>query len=170
MLSFTHATFSATITALFLNNAVAAAIGAVAGLLPDLDTPRSLAGRLLFPVSGWLSRWGHRQVTHSLIGSGVFAVFTLPVLFWGVTGYLALQIGYGCGWLLDAASKTGVPALYPSPRRLVFPLDPEFRLRTGSLTERILQGVFVCAAAGGRAAVGGRGWHGGDVPQSLGHP
>ena len=47
--------------------------------------------------------------------------------------------------VLDACSKTGVPILYPNPRRGVFPLDPNFRIKTGSITERLFCGLLAIA-------------------------
>lgn len=140
MLSLTHATFSAMTVALTLCTADMRLIGlgALAGLLPDVDTPNSWPGRLLFPISAVVSRWGHRQITHSLMGTAIAWVCFSPLLWLGSNWYWAAAIGYLSGWLLDAASKTGVPIFYPSLKRLVFPLDPEFRLKTGSTTERLL--------------------------------
>lgn len=145
MQSLSHATFSATITSLALctGNPLIIATGAIAGLLPDIDTPNSWPGRILFPLSSLVSKWGHRQVTHSFVGTAIAALLFLPLLVLGVQWYAAAVIGYSAGWLFDAASKTGVPALWPDPRRLVFPLNPEFRLKTGSITERLLQAVLV---------------------------
>ena len=143
MLSFTHLLFSGAASALLLNDPVLAGVSALAGLLPDVDTPRSLPGRLLFPISRVVGRWGHRQVTHSLMGSIIMAMVTLPVLVWAPLVWVAIQVGYFTGWILDAASKSGVPVLYPSPKRLVFPFDPNFRLKTGSPVERLFQAVLV---------------------------
>lgn len=154
MLSTTHLLFSGTICALAFGDPIAALIGGAAGLLPDLDTPRSLPGRILAPVSAIVSKWGHRQITHSLIGSGAIALFSAPVLVLGGKWWLVVQLGYLCGWLLDAASKSGVPALYPSPKRLVFPYDPNFRLTTGSPTERLFQGLLVLIAIATLQSIG----------------
>ena len=116
---------------------------ALAGLLPDLDTPNSWPGRILRPLSLLISHWGHRQVTHSLLGSAIAALCFLPLVLLGWNWYFAANLGYGAGWLLDAASKTGVPIFWPGAKRLVFPFDAQFRLKTGSLTERLFQLVLI---------------------------
>ena len=50
-------------------------VGAVllGATLPDIDHPRSPIGRLFLPLSRYLnSRHGHRTLTHSLLGLGIF--------------------------------------------------------------------------------------------------
>lgn len=150
MQSLSHATFSATVTALALctTDPRLIVLGGFCGLMPDLDTPNSFLGRLLKPISRIVSKWGHRQITHSLMGTAIAWVLFLPLAVFGHQVYWAAAIGYLCGWLFDAASKTGVPLFYPSPGRLVFPFDPTYRLKTGSLTERLLQVVLILLLGG----------------------
>jgi len=147
MMSLTHAAFSTTTVALALCTAdpVLLIVGAIASQLPDLDTPDSYIGRVLRPLSDFVSRWGHRQITHSLLGTAIAWVVLLPLLIFSAEVYWSASIGYLSGWLLDACSKTGVPILYPNPRRGVFPLDPNFRLKTGSITERLFCGLMSIA-------------------------
>jgi inner membrane protein len=151
MRTLTHLAFSATVTsaALCTGEPVTVAVGAVCGALPDIDTPNSWTGRLLRPISRIVERGGHRQITHSFVGSAIFAALALPLWFfvdWWL--YAAAIIGYSSGWLLDAGSKTGVPALYPRQKRLVFPYDPAFRLATGSLSEKVFGLVCIAALVG----------------------
>jgi membrane-bound metal-dependent hydrolase YbcI (DUF457 family) len=105
-------------------------------LLPDIDTPTSLIGRLCRPLASWLERRiGHRTVTHSFLG---LAVAVLPVLPFGVIDWhwpLAYALGYLSHLLVDAANPPGVPLLYPSPVRAVFPGRETLRLLEGSSGE-----------------------------------
>lgn len=158
MRSFTHLAFSATVTSAFLctSDPLLVAFGAAAGCLPDVDTKNSWTGRILRPVSYFVEQFGHRQITHSLLGSFFFGVSTVAAYFllkyfdgsdafWEM---LAANIGYSSGWLLDAGSKTGVPIFYPLQKRLVFPFDPNFRLSTGTLSEKVFGLVVLCGLAG----------------------
>lgn len=125
----------------------AEAVWAAAGsLLPDIDTPTSLVGKVCPPLSQWLERhWGHREVTHSLLAVAVITLVTVPV---------ALQVGYG-GWatalvigylshlLLDANTKSGVKLFHPSAVRAVIPGKENLRIASGSIQERILCVAFV---------------------------
>ena len=68
--------------------AVGAAL-ALGSLLPDLDTAHSGLGRWAKPVSRQLERrFGHRTLTHSLIGLALLAcgsswlLLLNPALFW----------------------------------------------------------------------------------------
>jgi inner membrane protein len=120
---------------------------AVGALLPDLDAGESLLKRFaiggiapLAPVSAVLHRTlGHRGLLHSLAGIGIFtALCALPVALW--LGWLfgaALMLGYASHIAADAATKSGVPLLYP--RRKRYHLLPKgWRLTTGSLAEEML--------------------------------
>lgn len=151
MRTFTHLAFSATVTsaALCTGEPVTIACGAICGALPDVDTPNSWTGRILRPISALVSKFGHRQITHSLLGSLIFAALALPLWFVASpTIYFAAVIGYSSGWLLDAGSKTGVPALFPRQKRLVFPFDPAYRFSTGSLSEKVFGLVMLAALVG----------------------
>lgn len=145
MMSLTHMAFSTSVTALALctYDPGLLIVSAIASQLPDLDTPNSRIGRILAPVSAIVSKYGHRQITHSLLGTAIAWAIFLPLLYFGHLWYWSAALGYLSGWLLDAASKTGVPIFYPSPKRGVFPLDPEFRIRTGSTVERLFQAIVI---------------------------
>lgn len=112
-----------------------AALGA---FLPDADTPSSKAGLCFYPLAVWLERrFGHRTVTHSLVGVGIFALLIAPLLFfgWGALWFSALLCGYASHLLADAATKAGVPLLWPSRARFVCPGNDALRIKTGSKAE-----------------------------------
>ena len=123
--------------------AVCAALGA---LLPDLDANRSTISHLsvahiqpFAPISSVLSRdWGHRGMTHSLIGLAAFAVLVSPIaLFWSWPIWAVLCLGYVSHLAADACTRSGIPLHYPNKRRFhLLPL--RWRFRTGSLAEDAL--------------------------------
>jgi membrane-bound metal-dependent hydrolase YbcI (DUF457 family) len=141
----THATFgfvftiaAGTVLGLALTPAVAACV-LLGALLPDIDTPTSWIGRCCRPLAGWLERRvGHRTLTHSLLG---LALVTLPALSlaWIDPHWpLAFVLGYLSHLLVDAANPPGVPLLYPSPVRAVFPGRESLRPSEGSRGEAVL--------------------------------
>ncbi len=118
----------------------AAALGA---LLPDVDTPSSRAGFCVYPLARYLERkFGHRTLTHSVFGTLAFALLCAPLLLVPAlhTLWPALLIGYFSHLLADAATKSGVPMLWPSRDRWVFPGHEKYRVKTGSKAEI---GVFL---------------------------
>jgi inner membrane protein len=144
MMIVTHTALSVAGTALSMGTADPIVLGAaaLAAQLPDIDTSKSLPGRILFPISRFLERrFPHRSVTHSFIATGLIALAGLPLMFWRQTVWQAVILGYFFGWFGDVFTKSGVCAFYPSSARLVIPGNPRMRLSTGSGAE-----VFVFAA------------------------
>lgn len=87
---------------------------AVGALLPDIDTTHSGLGKFCKPLSGWLERrYGHRTITHSLLGMAIVAVITSPLLLWLPSLFIWLQVGIFTHLILDTANIVGVPLLYP---------------------------------------------------------
>ena len=98
-------------------------------LLPDVDSQASVVGRLLPFLSRPLEqRFGHRQVTHSLlavviVGGGTWVVFG--------SGWWLLTAAYGSHLLVDMlVGFVGVPLLWPNQTRFYL-----IRLRPLSLQE-----------------------------------
>jgi membrane-bound metal-dependent hydrolase YbcI (DUF457 family) len=117
--------------------ALAAAI--LGALLPDIDSPKSTLGRLFPFVSVPLEqRWGHRTLTHGLGMVIGLAVVLSPVYALYQTLYCALLIGYLSHLFADCITKSGVPLFYPSPSVYVLPGNARYRVKTGSLAERII--------------------------------
>jgi inner membrane protein len=109
--------------------------GGLTALIPDIDSPYSKLGRVLFPVSYLIKHiTGHRGAFHSLaaaLGIALVLSFFLPfssqllqfkIIFYGMVSHL----------LLDALTPGGVPLLYPLSRRFSVPL-----VRTGGILEKI---------------------------------
>ncbi|AFY60843.1 metal-dependent hydrolase [Synechococcus sp. PCC 6312] len=138
MKAITHAALAATSTAAFLgeSNPLVLLASAIASQIPDVDTSKSVSGRILFPISSFIEqKFPHRSVTHSFIATAIIAVVLSPVLLLSRTIYGALVVGYFMGWFGDVFTKTGVAAFYPSQARLVIPGNPQLRLSTNSAAE-----------------------------------
>lgn len=117
--------------------------------LPDIDTPTSVFGRVVYPLARWIEgRVGHRTFTHSLLGWLLFGVVFLPIwVFVNYEMYIALMIGIISHNIIDMVNTTGVTFGYPCTRRWVFPYirayPTKYRIQTGSGTEFILLGMLV---------------------------
>jgi len=104
---------------------LACAFGSV---LPEVDKPDSLVGRF-FPFSPWIhERFGHRGLTHSLLGLALATAFFAPLALWRFELWLALLVGYLSHLVLDMATLEGVPLLWPKTTRCVFPGRDDLRL------------------------------------------
>ena len=101
-----------------------------AALLPDLDHHAAL-----LPHWPWLARYGHRQLSHSLV-LGLLWTATVWPLPSGWT--LALSAGFHSHVLLDMLTPAGVAWLWPLPWRCVWIPSSALRIRVGSLAERVL--------------------------------
>lgn len=150
MMAITHVAFSTSLTSLALGTANPAVLGmaAIASLLPDIDTSKSLIGRLFFPLSRWLeSHAVHRGITHSFFATGVLTLATYPLAAFGHEQlWHALILGYFLGWLADVFTKSGVEAFYPSKGRLIIPRNPNLRFGTRTNAEWFLLMVLVAVA------------------------
>jgi len=126
-------------------------------IIPDIDHPRSIIGKIFYPISAPLERrYGHRTITHSLIGWVIFsAIFTILVLFviW-ILGFVpnfgfsfsdlaprwiaAFSISYFSHLVLDMLNKRGSQMFWPDPGRDVIPKNPKFRPESGSKVEVLI--------------------------------
>lgn len=146
MLAATHAAFS---TVLYLGGAamfeyqvdpVSWGLAVFFSWMPDIDLPTSRVGRPLYWISAPLERrFGHRTITHSVIGVGVLAALAYPLYHFGFHAYYWAVLG-GC-WShiqIDMANIRGVDLLWPSPIRVVMPGKINYRLEVGSKAEMIV--------------------------------
>ena len=122
-------------------------VGAIGGLLPDIDVSTSISGRLFPWISGYFeSTMPHRSCTHSLVasvviasasyGTSIFLPNLLPIAS-------ALTIGYTFGWFADCFTRSGVEMFWPSPVRCVCPGNRNLRLSTGSSAEYSLLIILI---------------------------
>lgn len=104
----------------------------VGAALPEVDKPHSLVGRL-FPFSAWIhERFGHRGLTHSLLGLALVAGLAAPLALFARSVWLALLVGYTSHLVLDMATLEGVPLLWPKRTRHVFPGRDNLRIDQSS--------------------------------------
>jgi len=152
MLGISHLLISGTAASLLLQTAdpVLIAVGAIGGLLPDVDVSTSPAGRLFPWISGYFQEtMPHRSMTHSIVASAVIAIASygtaifIPKL---VPIASALTIGYTFGWFADCFTRGGVEMFWPSPVRCVCPGNRNLRLKTGSNAEYFILCILVAIA------------------------
>ncbi|MEA3494257.1 MAG: metal-dependent hydrolase [Candidatus Margulisiibacteriota bacterium] len=134
-----------------------AILGAV---MPDIDHPKSIIGKLFYFISAPIERrYGHRTITHSLIGLAIFTVifaviiglisFLPQISAWGWTDLpirwiAAFSISYFSHLVLDMFNRRGSQMFWPDPGRDVIPRNQRFRIKSGSRTEII---VFIVLLA-----------------------
>ena len=152
MLGISHLLISGTAASLLLQtaNPVLIVVGAIGGLLPDVDVSTSPAGRLFPWISGYFQEtMPHRSMTHSIVASAVIAIASygtaifIPKL---VPIASALTIGYTFGWFADCFTRGGVEMFWPSPVRCVCPGNRNLRLKTGSNAEYFILCILIAIA------------------------
>lgn len=135
------------------------AFAAVGSLMPDIDHEFSTVSQYPIPAPGvklspqkYIARFlqrhfGHRTITHSLLGLFIFCLATLPLGIWLDWGWwLALgPIGYLSHLVLDSLTVSGVMWLYPFYKRH-FGL-PLVKIHTGGAGELLFSLSLVCALA-----------------------
>ncbi len=115
-------------------------VAALSSLLPDIDSPHSLIGRPLLPVSFVVEKIeGHRQFFHSLLAA---AVFTMVVNNMFPAYYPFALAGYLSHLLLDMLNPEGVPLFWPLNFRVSIPL-----VNTGSIFEGVILLIISVSAA-----------------------
>lgn len=167
MLAPTHSVFGAFLTLIILGVfgipsslhwtvIICAVIGSLA---PDLDTRKSLIGKLLPFISGPIERkFGHRTATHSLIGwtianlgFGILLAFLFLAYYkttpWSINYFrmvAAFSFGYLSHLILDMFNPRGVQLLWPDIGRDVIPKNADFRPESGSKTEILIFLILTC--------------------------
>jgi endonuclease YncB( thermonuclease family) len=125
-------------------------IVAAASLIPDADYPKSWLGYQLGSVSKDLNRlFGHRSALHSLLAL-LLITMVLGLPLWWITGDLsplvAIFVGYGSHLFADMMTVGGVQIFWPSRTIAVFPGRDEYRVVTGSGSERVFIVVVLVLA------------------------
>jgi membrane-bound metal-dependent hydrolase YbcI (DUF457 family) len=118
-------------------------------ILPDIDTSTSSIGQLVPEFSSRIERkFGHRTITHSLIGVLILALISSPLLVWNPNVFAFLLLGFVSHLILDTFNISGVPLLWPS--RTVFWFWPHraYRVAYNSPLERLvmISCVLACVA------------------------
>ena len=121
-------------------------VGIIGTMLPDLSNPYGNIGKILKPVSDYIShKWGHRTITHSWIAVTFALGISLmaKLTFNDNSGWLFL-LGVGSHILLDMGNISGVKFWYPEIDVVcVIPADEELRIGTGSVREKRLAVAFL---------------------------
>ena len=123
------------------------AFAILGALLPDVDTTASTVGRLLYPLAWYLERrFGHRGITHSLVGLVIAALVSL--IFMSFVSFRAFRFqlswsafvaGYLSHLLADSMNKEGIPLFWPNTTYLaVLPGNEAYRIRVRSGAELVL--------------------------------
>ncbi len=89
----------------------------ITALLPDIDTPKSLIGNLLLPISLALERSvGHRTATHSLLAVALIAA---AAYLWLNPWWLVIAGAYGSHIIIDLLiGPSGVVLFWPAGDRM----------------------------------------------------
>ena len=152
MLGISHLLISGTASSLLLQTAdpVLIAVGAIAGLLPDVDVSTSPAGKVFPWISGYFQEtMPHRSMTHSIVASAVIAIASYGTAIF-IPQFIpiasALTIGYTFGWFADCFTRGGVEMFWPSPVRCVCPGNRNLRLKTGSNAEYFILCILIAIA------------------------
>jgi membrane-bound metal-dependent hydrolase YbcI (DUF457 family) len=118
-------------------------------ILPDIDTSTSSIGQLVPGFSSRIERkFGHRTITHSLIGVLILALVSSPLILWNSSVFAFLLLGFVSHLILDTFNISGVPLLWPV--RTVFWFWPHraYRVAYNSPLERLVMVscVLACVA------------------------
>lgn len=117
-------------------------------LLPDIDTAHSGLGRWVRPVSRVLERrFGHRTLTHSLLGTLIVSCALSWLLLLHPAALVWLLVGYVSHLLLDTANISGVPLLWPWRLQFWLVGNRAWRVPYGSPQEFVWFGAFCALGA-----------------------
>lgn len=99
------------------NDATSITLCVISSLIPDIDQPQSLIGRITSPLSQFIySNYGHRTLTHSLLFLLITTIpaFVLEFFLFSSTRYsLIFTIAISSHILLDMFTIEGVEFLFP---------------------------------------------------------
>jgi len=124
----------------------------IGGITPDIDQPTAPLWRNL-PIGGIFGKvidkmlGGHRFLTHSILGVGLFSGLAwlllkflhpiMPAVNIGIVWW-AFVIGIVSHLVMDTLTKEGVPWLLPIPIKFGIPPIKDLRITTGKLVEKLL--------------------------------
>ncbi|WP_272665112.1 MULTISPECIES: metal-dependent hydrolase [unclassified Providencia] len=129
--------------------------GALLGaLLPDIDHPSSIPGRLLRIFSLPISKLcGHRGFTHSLVAWFLLMIscYQWVPTEWAIPNDIiqAFLLGYISHLVADMLTPSGVPLLWPLPQRFCFPMIRGKNSQRGERFVAIILTVCACLLPAG---------------------
>ena len=123
---------------------------AATSILPDADYPKSWLGHQLGGISDELNNlFGHRSFLHSLLALLLFTT-ALGLPLWWATDQpalaVAVSVGFGSHLFADMMTLGGVQLFWPSRAIAVFPGRDEYRVVSGSGSERVFVAVVLVLA------------------------
>lgn len=119
----------------------------IGSAFPDIDIPTSKIGTVFFPISYIINKfWGHRTITHSILGSCAFTYLVfkvMTILNIPITIKHELIVGLIFGYVIhmtgDIMTDKGIPLFYPLSKRIRFPIT----FPTGKFAEWIVMGILL---------------------------
>lgn len=145
MTAATHYAFSYLVCSAAGIPAPTAAVASVVSLLPDIDHPQSLIGRVFPFISKYiLKKYGHRTVTHSLVSILAIMIIASPALFFSISIYAALSLAFASHIFIDLFNRSGVKLLAPfSQKEYISFRTPELRIMVSSWQEYVVLFLIV---------------------------
>ena len=130
-----------------LASPVAIAAVVFGSIMPDCDNPRSLAGKIVYPIAKWLNRKvGHRTLTHSLVFIFCLALLSSTIektFFHSVEISIICVIAWFVHVLLDTFTVMGVQMMFPFSFEPYWMFDKmESKIRNGDFKA---EGAFFLA-------------------------
>lgn len=138
--------FSAILDVNVISSPLLIGVCVFASLLPDIDHPSTIIGRVIPFLSRWINeRYGHRTITHSLL---FVLVSTVVVSF--INSFLLIDglvlvffLGIFSHVLFDMMTVSGVLFLYPFSKLLfVMPDNPSYRFRVNDRSSEMMIMAF----------------------------
>ena len=145
MLASTHYAFSYLLCSAAGFDQQTALTSSLFSLLPDIDHPTSLIGRVFTGVSKYILRkYGHRTVTHSVFAVLVLALLLSPALFFFPSLYYAALLAFSSHIFLDIFNVSGVKLFAPvSGKEYISFYAPSLRIFVSSWKEYVLCFLFI---------------------------
>lgn len=116
-------------------------------IIPDVDNPKSLAGKIFYPIAKLIhKKAGHRTLTHSLLCI-VLVAFVSSTIEKTFLNQMTISVILTCAWffhiLLDTFTLQGVQLMFPFSYEPYWMFEkPESRIRNGDFKA---EGVFFIA-------------------------
>jgi len=145
MTAVTHYAFSYLVCSAMGCDHTTALTASTFSLLPDIDHPQSLIGRLFPGVSKYILRkYGHRSVTHSVFAILALCVLLLPVLLFSGMFYAASVFAFSSHIFIDLFNRSGVRLFSPiSQKEYISFRTLELRVPVSSWQEYLVLFVIV---------------------------
>lgn len=91
--------------------------GGIGGIIPDIDTPKSIISYKIKPLAGICKKAGHRGFFHSPI---CYIILNMLLLLFGVPLAVLnpLMAGISSHLLLDMLTPMGIPLFYPQKKKI----------------------------------------------------